>query len=145
MNIYWKSTVTNGSFNSAGSWVQGVVPGAGDVAELTTSGVRATVSSPDTVLGLNVVSGATVDITTSAFTATEETATGANHGLIRVAGGTGGQLNFGGTFNNSGTISAFTGGTINVQTFDATLKGGGRVSCRIRSTTTPSTCRHRSP
>ena len=128
MNIYWKSTVTNGSFNSASSWVQGVVPGAGDVAELTTSGVRATVSSPDTVLGLNVVSGATVDITTSAFTATEGTATGANHGLIRVAGGTGGQLNFGGTFNNSGTISAFTGGTINVQTFDATLKGGGRVS-----------------
>lgn len=65
MNIYWKSTITNGSFNSASSWVQGVVPGAGDVAELTTSGVRATVSSPDTVLGLNVVSGATVDITTS--------------------------------------------------------------------------------
>src|ERR1700730_18282149 len=53
------------------------------VAELTTSGVRATVGSPDTVLGLNVVSGATVDITTSAFTATEGTAQGANHGLIR--------------------------------------------------------------
>jgi hypothetical protein len=129
MNIYWKSTVSNGSFTSAGNWVQGVVPGAGDVAELTTSGVRATVSSPDTVLGLNVVSGATVDITTSAFTATEGTATGANHGLIRVAGqgGSGGQLNFGGTFNNPGTITVFTGGTINVQTFDATLKGGGRV------------------
>jgi hypothetical protein len=39
-----------------------------------------------------------------------------------------GDLNFGGTFNNPGRITAFTGGTINVQTFDATLKGGGQVA-----------------
>lgn len=132
MNIYWKSTVSSGSFTSASSWVQGVVPGGGDVAELTTSGVTAFISAAETVLGLNVVSGATVTITTPDFTATEGTATGANRGLIKVAGqgalpGFGGQLNLGGTFNNSGTIKVFTGGAINVQRFDATLKGGGVV------------------
>jgi hypothetical protein len=129
MNIYWKSTVSSGSFTSASSWVQGVVPGAGDVAELTTSGVTAFVGSPDTVLGVNVVSGATLTVTTSAFTATEGTATGANHGLIKVAGqgGSGGQLNLGGILNNPGTIKVFTGGAVNVQTFDATLKGGGVI------------------
>ncbi len=75
------------------------MPGAGDVAELTSSGVTVTANSPVTVLGVNVVSGATLTVTTPDFTATEGTATGANHGLIRVAGqgGSGGQLNFGGT------------------------------------------------
>ena len=38
MNIFWKNTVTSGSFTSAANWVQSVVPGANDVAELTTSG-----------------------------------------------------------------------------------------------------------
>jgi hypothetical protein len=129
MNIYWKSTVSSGSFTSASSWVGGVVPGGGDVAELTTSGVTAFISAAETVLGLNVVSGATVTITTPDFTATEGTATGANRGLIKVAGqgGSGGQLNFGGTFNNSGTVKVFTGGRITVQRFDATLKGGGVI------------------
>jgi hypothetical protein len=104
MNIYWKNTVSSGSFTSATSWVHGVVPGPADVAEVTTSGATAFVLSPDTVLGLNVVSGAVVT-TESDLTLTEGTATGANRGLLRVAGeGGAGELNFGGTFNNPGRI-----------------------------------------
>jgi hypothetical protein len=36
MNIYWKNATT-GDFTSAGNWVQGVVPGPADIAELTSS------------------------------------------------------------------------------------------------------------
>jgi hypothetical protein len=75
MNIYWNGSVKSGSFTSTSSWVHGVVPGAADVAELTTSGATAFVLSPDTVLGLNVVSGAVVT-TESRLTLTEGTATG---------------------------------------------------------------------
>lgn len=54
MNIFWNKTVTSGSFTSAANWVQGVVPGANDVAELTTSGATVTdnVGTTTTVLGL---------------------------------------------------------------------------------------------
>ena len=36
MNIYWKNVI-NGFFTDPNNWVQGVVPGAGDIAELTSS------------------------------------------------------------------------------------------------------------
>jgi hypothetical protein len=38
MNIYWKNVI-NGFFTDPNNWVQGVVPGAGDIAELTSSAI----------------------------------------------------------------------------------------------------------
>ena len=71
MNIYWKNTVPSGSFTTAGNWVQGVVPGAGDIAELTPSAfVNAT--SAVTVLGVNVGAATNLQIESN-FTATEGT------------------------------------------------------------------------
>jgi hypothetical protein len=55
MNIYWKNATT-GLFTDPNNWVQGVVPGAGDIAELTSTCATAIVSaaSPVTVLGVNI-------------------------------------------------------------------------------------------
>ena len=126
MNIYWSPSVTSGSFTDPTNWTKGVVPGVNDVAELITSvGITfATVSSgsPVTVLGTNIGNGAQLIIDT-VFVATEGTATGANHGVVQV--NSGGQFDFGGTFNNAGNVNVVSGGTATVQRFDTTLKGGG--------------------
>ena len=130
MNIFWNKTVTSGSFTSAANWVQGVVPGANDVAELTTSGATVTdnVGTTTTVLGLNLVSTGILDVD-GFLTATEGTVAGANRGTIDIgdkvdyAG-----LTVGGTFDNIGEINVFRHATLNFQSFDATLKGSGTVN-----------------
>jgi hypothetical protein len=120
MNIYWKNTVPSGSFTSAGNWVQSAVPGVSDIAELATGAfVVVSSGSPVTVLGVNVTG--TLDIATD-FTATEGTPIGANRGTVEVFQGA--QFSVGGTLNNSGTINVNTG-TLAVQDFDLTVKGGG--------------------
>ena len=85
MNIFWKNTVTSGSFTSAANWVQGVVPGPNDVAELTTSGANVIDNSgtTTTVLGLNLVSTGILAVKGN-LTATEGTAAGANRGTIDI-------------------------------------------------------------
>ena len=87
MNIFWKNTVTSGSFTSAANWVQGVVPGANDVAELTTSGAKVidNFGTTTTVLGLNLVSTGILAVKGN-LTATEGTAAGANRGTIDING-----------------------------------------------------------
>ena len=127
---FWNKTVTSGSFTSAANWVQGVVPGANDVAELTTSGATVTdnVGTTTTVLGLNLVSTGILDVD-GFLTATEGTVAGANRGTIDIgdkvdyAG-----LTVGGTFDNIGEINVFRHATLNFQSFDATLKGSGTVN-----------------
>jgi hypothetical protein len=125
MNIYWKNATT-GLFTDPNNWVQGVVPGAGDIAELTSTGTTAIVSaaSPVTVLGVNIGSS-TFDIQQGNFTATEGTPMGTfNRGFIAVEGG--GRFSVGGTFNNSGHVGV--AGTLAVDGFDLTVKGGGQVA-----------------
>jgi fibronectin-binding autotransporter adhesin len=126
MNIFWKNTVTSGSFTSAANWVQGVVPGANDVAELTTSGATVIDNTTTTVLGLNLVSTGILAVQGN-LTATEGTAGGANRGTIDISTFFG-KLTVGGTFDNIGTINVSTGAFLNFQSFDATLKGSGTVS-----------------
>jgi hypothetical protein len=123
MNIHWKNGFT-GSFATATNWVGDIDPGPNDVAELTTSGTI-TVSSPATVLALNLGTQASLIVNSSALTDTEGTAAGANRGTITVENG--GQVNLGGTVDNVGTIN-LSNGTLNVQSFDATLVGGGTVA-----------------
>ena len=127
MNIFWKNTVASGSFTSAANWVQGVVPGANDVAELTTSGATVIDNflTTTTVLGLNLVSTGILAVKGN-LTATEGTAAGANRGTIDISSL--GELTVGGTFDNIGTINVSTGASLNFQSFDATLKGSGTVS-----------------
>src|SRR5262249_38424615 len=116
--------VTSGSFTSATNWVQGVVPGANDVAEFTTSGATVTVL-PITavVLGLNVVSTGILAVQ-GHLTATEGTAAWAHHGTIDISG----RPDLGGTVNNIGTINASSNAGLNFQSFDATLMGSGTVN-----------------
>jgi hypothetical protein len=126
MNIYWKNPPLNLDFTSAGNWVQNAVPGAGDIAELTPPGVTAIVSaaSPVTVLGVNIGS-ATLGIIEGNFTAAEGMPMGAaNRGFIAVEGG---GFSVGGTLNNPGTVVVQNAGTLAVDGFDLTVKGGGSV------------------
>jgi hypothetical protein len=127
MSIFWSTSVTSGSFTDPTNWTKGVVPGVNDVAELITSGgfLNAIVSSGSlvTVLGTNIVGAGAELIIDTPFTATEGTATGANQGTVQV--NSGGQFNFGGTFNNPGNVDVASGGTATVERFDTTLKGGG--------------------
>jgi hypothetical protein len=124
MNIYWNSSIGVGSFTNSASWVQSAVPGESDIAEMTRAAdIIVDSVSPVTVLGVNIGSGATLDIPTN-FTATEGTPNGANRGTIEVISGA--ELIVGGTLNNSGTVSVGSG-TLAVQDFDLTVKGGGVV------------------
>jgi hypothetical protein len=131
MNIFWKKTVTSGSFTSAANWVQGVIPGANDVAELTTSGATVTDNGTAiTVLGLNLVSTGILAVNGD-LTATEGTAAGANRGTIDILPA--GALTVGGNFDNIGGINVSTNASLNFQSFDATLKGSGTVSLNFHS------------
>jgi hypothetical protein len=122
MNIYWKGSIGVGVFNNSASWVQSAVPGESDIAEMTQF-ADIIVNSPVTVLGVNIGSGATLDILTN-FTATEGTPIGANRGTIKVFSGA--ELTVGGTLNNSGTVSVGSG-TLAVQDFDLPVTGGGVI------------------
>jgi hypothetical protein len=124
MNIYWNSSVGVGSFTNSASWVQSAVPAESDIAEMTRAAdIVVNSVSPVTVLGVNIGSGATLQILTN-FTATEGTPIGANRGTIEVVSGA--ELTVGGTLNNSGSVSVGSG-TLAVQDFDLTVKGGGVI------------------
>ena len=124
MDIFWKTSGTIGSFTSTTNWVQGVIPGPNDIAELTQTNITAFVSSSVTVMGANLGSSATLAVESGTFTATEGTATGANRGSIEVSG-PGAQLNVGGKVNNSGSIDVLSG--ILLGQSSVTLTGGGTV------------------
>jgi fibronectin-binding autotransporter adhesin len=126
MNIFWKKTIPSGFFGTTANWVQGAVPGANDVAELTTTGADVTEDTTNTVLGLNLVSTGILEIDDGFLTATEGTASGANRGTINI--GFPGALTVGGIFDNIGAINV--DGALNFQSFDATLKGSGTVTLK---------------
>jgi hypothetical protein len=126
MSIYWKNPPVGVDFATAINWVQDVVPGASDIAEMTHSGIVVSATSPVTVLGINLGSSSSFEIADgTTFTATEGTpAGGAYRGLILVEG----RFNVGGTLNNSGTVGVVNpDGTLAVDGFDLTVRGGGQV------------------
>jgi hypothetical protein len=78
-----------------------------------------------TVLGVNIGVATQLFIDLSNFTATEGTPMGANRGIIKVEDS---RFSAGGTLNNtSGAEIELFSGTLAVDGFDLTVKGGGQV------------------
>ncbi len=126
--VTWK-TGTSGLWQTAADWTGGVVPGVGDDALLTPTGIfTATSTSFVEVHSVQLGAHATLDINGGGFRMDAGTGTGANAGTIQVDNAN--QLTIGGNVVNSGTILLdSTGSTtqITISSPSVTLSGGGAV------------------
>ncbi|MGI8839316.1 MAG: hypothetical protein ACR2F8_00780, partial [Caulobacteraceae bacterium] len=126
-DIHWLNPVS-GDFNTGTNWSGGAVPGISDNATLGVLGgtpYTVTEGGNDQIQTLQVAANATLDIGVSVYQQSnfQALADGANAGTIDVKAGI--FVLGGGTFANTGTISATA--QIGFQSVVTTLTGGGQV------------------
>jgi hypothetical protein len=133
--VTWKTAVS-GSWQTAGDWSTGTLPGTADNALLTLPGTYVVTSTAfEEVNSVLLSLHATLDISAGGFELDGGTGTGANAGSILVANGN--ALTLGGsahtpiTMNNSGTIALQGSGSstsIHLNATTVTLTGGGTLT-----------------
>jgi len=142
--IHWANPISGGFTNTA-DWKGGVVPGPADDAILDAAGKAFTVTAnaSETVRSVQTAANATLAVTGGTFTAATATGSGANAGLITVAGGA--SLDLGGTFDDAGKTVVRAGGSLMAAAGGLSLIGGGIVelgqsaASRITGATTSAT------
>jgi hypothetical protein len=126
--IHWKSAI-DGLFTTAGDWIPGQVPAAGDDVFITAPGTYTITSSASrTIKTLTTVSTVTLAITHGTFTITDLAGSSSNAGTITVADAA--ALAVGGQFKNAGkiTLNATTHKTGLAIIGNTTLSGLGKVT-----------------